>query len=253
MTRLILLLLCGLGALCAAGETPKAEAILDRYLEVTGGKAAYEKIHSEVSKGTMDLAGRGIKGALLSYQAEPNLEYTMVELEGIGKVESGSDGDVFWERSAITGPRIKDGDEREEISRAAIFNPHLHWRKIYEKAEVGGAESVEGEECVKLVLTPKAGSPVTEWYSKKTGLLMKQSSVHKTSMGEIPAEALLKDYKPVGGLTMPFTRVSKFAGQEIQIHLDSIEFNGEIPKDKFNLPEEIKTLLRKNGATNEKK
>ena len=35
MTRLILVLLCGLGTLCAADEAPKAEAILDRYLEVT--------------------------------------------------------------------------------------------------------------------------------------------------------------------------------------------------------------------------
>ena len=256
MTRLVLLILAALlGAfsLAAADEVPKAEAVLDRYLEVTGGKAAYEKVHSEVTKGTMEVAGRGIKGALQSFQAEPYLDYTVVDLEGIGKVESGSDGDVFWERSAVTGPRIKDGEEREEISRASLFNPHLNWRKMYDKTEMAGVETVDGEECVKIVLTPKAGSSVTELYSKKTGLLIKQSSVHKTPMGDIPAEAFLKDYKQVSGITMPFTRVNKFAGQEIQIHLDSIEFNTEIAKDRFNLPEEIKALVRKNGATNEKK
>ena len=109
MIRLVLLVLAALlGAftLAAADEVPKAEAVLDRYLEVTGGKAAYEKVHSEVTKGTMEVAGRGIKGALQSFQAEPYLEYTVVDLEGIGKVESGSDGDVFWERSAVTPARM---------------------------------------------------------------------------------------------------------------------------------------------------
>lgn len=234
-------------------DLPKAETVLDRYVEVTGGKAAYEKVHSEMSKGVMEVSGRGIKGSVTSYQAEPNRDYTVADLEGIGKVESGSDGDVFWERSAITGARIKDGEEREEILRASQFNPHLNWRKLYDTAETSGIEKVDGEDCLKLVLTPKGGSPVTEFYSRKTGLLLKQLSVHKTAMGDIPSEVLLKDYKAVSGLTVPFTRINKFAGQEIQIRLESIEFNAEIPKARFDLPDEIKALVRKNGVVNEKK
>ncbi len=235
-----------------ADDLPKAETVLDHFIEVTGGKAAHEKIHSEVTKGTMEFVGKGIKGKIASYEAEPNKNFTLADLEGVGKVESGTDGDVFWERSAITGPRIKSGDERDEILRASIFNPYLNWRKLYATVETTGSESVDGEDCYKLLLTPKTGQPITEWYAKKSGLLVKSSSVHKTQMGDIPADSLLKDYKPVAGLLMPFTRIDRFAGQEIQIRVDSIEFDSGVPKDRFELPEEIKALVRKSGATNEK-
>jgi hypothetical protein len=42
----------------AADDLPKAETILDKYVEATGGKAAYEKHHTEISKGTMEIKAR---------------------------------------------------------------------------------------------------------------------------------------------------------------------------------------------------
>lgn len=246
------LVCCSLCA-SAAEDLPKGEAVLDRYVEVTGGKAAYDKIHTEVAKGTMELTGKNVKGAIVSYEAEPNKNYSAVEIEGVGKVESGTDGTVAWESSAIAGPRIKTDIERDEMIRASVFNAHLNWRTLYNTVETAGSETVDGEDCYKLVLTPKTGRPETEFYSKKTGLLVKTSTINTTQMGEIATEAFVKDYKDVSGVKMAFTRVNRVAGQEIQVHLDSIEVNVDIPKNRFDLPEEIKTLLRKNGAVHDAK
>ena len=44
----------------AADDLPKAETILERYIEVTGGRAVYEKTHSEIATGSMEIAGMGI-------------------------------------------------------------------------------------------------------------------------------------------------------------------------------------------------
>lgn len=252
MNRFLIALLLTAGYLTSADQPPKAEDILDHYIEVTGGKAKYEAIHSELTKGTMEVAGRGIKGTIANYEAEPNKTFSVAELEGVGKIESGSDGDVAWEKSAIAGPRIKTDAEREETLRASFFNPHLNWRKLYEKSELTGSETVEGEDCYKIVLTPKAGNPITEYFSKKSGLLVKTTGVHPTQMGDISADSFLKDYKDVAGILVPFTLINKFAGQEIQVHVESVTFNPEIPKDRFDLPDDIKALLRKNGTTNAK-
>src|SRR5205809_48530 len=43
-------MLLAAGALPAADDLPKAETILDKYIEVTGGKAAYEKRHTGVEQ-----------------------------------------------------------------------------------------------------------------------------------------------------------------------------------------------------------
>jgi hypothetical protein len=231
-----------------AEDLPKGETILDHYIEVTGGKEAYAKIHSELTKGAIEFVGKNIKGTIVSYHQEPNKDYTVADIAGVGKVESGSDGDVLWERSALQGARVKSGEEREEALRVGTFNPHLNWRKMYDTAETQGVETVDGAACYKVLLTPRSGSPETQFYDKKTGLLVKSSSVHKTQMGDIPAESFAKDYKPVAGVSMPFTMSDRFAGQEIRIVLSDIQVNPEIEKNRFDLPDDIKALLRKNGA-----
>src|ERR1043166_7944689 len=106
------LFLCGAvlfsaSVLPAADTLPKAETILDKFIEVTGGKAAYEKRHTEVSTGSMEIVGKGIKGTLTSYRSEPDKSYTEIDIQGIGKVQEGSDGAVAWSLSAMQGPRVK--------------------------------------------------------------------------------------------------------------------------------------------------
>ena len=107
----------------AADPLPKAEAILDKYIEVTGGKAAYEKKRTEVSTAVMEFIGKGVKANMTSYHAEPNRSYLVVEIEGIGKMEEGTDGSVVWERSALKGPRVKTGEERAVSLRASSIHP----------------------------------------------------------------------------------------------------------------------------------
>src|SRR5580698_3329100 len=81
----------------AADDLPKAETILDKYIEVTGGKAAYQKHHNEITKGSFELAAMGLKATMVSFHAEPNKSYTETDLGGMGKVREGSDGTVFWQ------------------------------------------------------------------------------------------------------------------------------------------------------------
>src|SRR4051812_13436588 len=69
-------------ALCAADDLPKAETILDKYVEVTGGKAAYAKIHSDISNGTMAFGAMGITGKMVMYSQAPDKRLMEVTIEG---------------------------------------------------------------------------------------------------------------------------------------------------------------------------
>ena len=94
-------LLCGWGQVRAEEQLPKAEEILDKFVEATGGKAAYEKVHNEKSTGTFEFVGKGVKGAMTSYRAEPNKMYMRVDLENVGAIEDGNDGETAWTLSVI--------------------------------------------------------------------------------------------------------------------------------------------------------
>src|SRR5450631_2122523 len=89
MNKLALALLFTTAPFFAADEAlPKADTILDRFVEAAGGKAIFEKHHNEVMHGNIEFAGRGLKGTMTLYQVEPDQSRAVIEIEGVGKIES---------------------------------------------------------------------------------------------------------------------------------------------------------------------
>lgn len=246
MNKLALALLVTAGPFfAAADELPKADTILDRFIEVAGGKAVFDKHHNEVMHGNIEVVGRGVKGTITVYQTEPDQIRVIVDIAGVGKIDSGTTGDVAWENSAIQGPRIKQGIEKTDAFRDATFNADIQWRKLYIKAETVGVETVQDHECYKVVLTPQQGNPATRFYDKKSGLLIKTTTTRSVQMGDVTAEVIADDYRKEGDILAAHKITNKVAGQEIQITVQSLEFNVDMPKDRFDMPDDIKALLNK--------
>ena len=249
MNRAIILGLAGLlcaGFVRAADEPlPSPEALMDKYIDATGGKAAYEKRRNEITIGTMEFTGKGIKGTVTAYSDVSNNNYTVIEIEGVGKIEQGVYNGTAWESSAIQGSRIKQGAERDEFLRDATFNSEIHWRELYPKSETVGAEEVGGSPAYKVVLTPADGKPQTEYFDKKSGLMVKRTATVVNPMGEIPMEMTFTDYKNFGGILRPAKVSQKAMGQEFSITLDDTKTNVEIPKDRFEPPAAVKKLMEK--------
>jgi len=226
----------------AADALPTGEQILDKYIEVTGGKAAYEKMRTQVSSSVMEFVGKGVKANMTVYHAAPNKSYSVVEIQGIGKIEEGTDGNVVWEKSALKGPRVKKGEERAVSLRAANIQHDVRWRDFFQKVECTGVEPIDGHVAYRVVLTPKEGQPETRYYDKRSSLLVRTSMIMKTEMGEIPAEIMVGDYRKVDGVMMPFLVKNKVLGQEFTVTLESVKTNVDIPNDRFALPDDVKAL-----------
>ena len=241
------LLLVGLPVL-AADDLPKAEQILDKYIEISGGRAAYEKRKSEYASGTVEIMGTGVTGTMESWAAAPNSRVDVINVQGVGPFQQGTNGTEAWELSGIMGPRLKSGAELTEAIREAQFNLPLFWRKLYSKAETVGVETVDGAECYKLTMTPTTGKPETWYFDRKTGLTTKMVRTAVTSMGEIEAEILMQDYKLLEGVLTPMTVIQKAGPQSVKLSLQKVQVNPTIPPGKFDPPEEIKALISKKKA-----
>jgi hypothetical protein len=232
-------------ALCGQDAMPSAEAVLDRFTEVTGGKEAYAKRKTEIMTARMDFAAAGLAGKITRYAAEPDQYYSTMELPGIGAVEMGVNGGVAWEKSAILGPRIKTGAERAEAIREATLNSTANWRKLYPKVKIDGTETVDGEECYKVVMQPTEGNPITTYFQKKSGLAVKMTTVATSQMGDVPVTIIVADYKNFGGVLAPAKTTQKAAGQEFTITVEKVEVNASIPASRFALPDDIQALAAK--------
>lgn len=178
------------------------------------------------------------------YAAEPDKNYVLIEIENLGKIESGSNGDVAWDNSVIQGPHLKKGEEKAEALQSATFNAPANWRKMYTKVETTGTGTVNQHECYVLTLTPTAGKPITQYYDQKTGLLLKTTATRSSAMGDISLELLYDDYRKEGGILSPHKLSTKAAGQEYVISISSTEYNAEFPAGIFDLPADIKALMK---------
>ncbi|HME08712.1 MAG TPA: hypothetical protein VKG25_16770 [Bryobacteraceae bacterium] len=248
MRRLLTLALLAPLFLPADETLPKAESILDRSVELTGGKAAYDQIHNVIEKGTFDLPKQGVHGTAAIYAAEPNKLYESIEIEGIGKIESGVSGDVAWENSVLQGPHLKTGDEKAETLQGATFNAPANWRKMFTKVETTGTETVGAHDCYIVVLTSAVGKPITQDYDKKSGLLIKSVATRTTAMGDITVEILYDDYRKDGTILSPHKLINKVASQEFVININSAEYNTQLPANAFDIPADIQALMKPAAA-----
>ena len=234
-------------AVCApAADLKTGEAVLDNYVEVTGGTAGYAKIHNMMMKGSMSMPAMGIKGAVTIYSAEPNKASLTTDLGGVGKITEGTDGTNAWTFWAMQGPQLKKGDELNDSLRGALFHKETEWKSIYKSAELSGVEDVDGKPAYKVVLTPKTGAPETQYYDKASGFMVRHQSIRKTAFGEIPVDVSVSGYKKeCGAVTLPHSVTQSVAGQKIEMQIDTIECNSELPGDAFQPPAEVKALLNK--------
>lgn len=242
LTRTALLALC-VPALFATAPLPTGESVLDRSVEAMGGKKAFAAKKSSLTRGVMEIQGMGMKMNLTLHAQAPHFFRMEMEIPGMGKVLQGFDGTHGWAFSAMQGPQLQSGEEREQTRQQAHFDKG-NWRALYKSAKTLGTETVDGETCHKVEVTPHTGHPQTQFFSTKSGLLVKTVAKVKTAMGEVDSETVVKDYKKVGDVLMPHTTVAKAAGQTMVMTFSEIAWNLDIPKGTFDMPAEVKALVK---------
>jgi hypothetical protein len=239
------------GAVAAVMADPTGEQVLDKYIEVTGGKANYERVKSRVISGKMSIPAQGIGGDIQMFQKAPNLSYMTITIPQLGKIERGFNGEIGWEKNPMTGTRVLSGEEKEQMVREATMNQELNWRNQYTKAENVGREQINGKPAYKIQMTNKNGNEETRFYDVESGLLVQSQMTVKNVQGEFPVVATPSDWREIDGVKMPFksTQELKSMGLEQVIAMDKVETNVDIPADTFELPEDVKKLAEKAPAT----
>jgi hypothetical protein len=224
----------------AAGQLPAAEKVLDDYIAATGGRAAYEKLETRVSSGSFALTAMNQRGTFTMMQAAPRKMYLSIEMPGIGKEERGTDGETAWSKSAMTGNRIVDGEERAQMLRTAALRSDILWRELYTKVETVAAEDVGGRKTYKLAFHTPEGTVEHRNYDAETKLLLRTTLTEKSAMGEVPVESTSSDYRKAGEFLLAHKAVIKAMSMEQVLTLEKIEHNVPIDPKLFEVPADVR-------------
>jgi hypothetical protein len=226
-------------------QLPSAESILDRYIEVSGGKAAYANLKNLSLSGKIEMPDAGLSGTLTAVSAEPDFSRTTVEFPGAGRFETGTGAGRAWQLNPVQGARLLAGAELKRTLRLYRFNAAFNWRGVYSKVVTEAEEDVAGKPCYRLLLTAKDGeAPDTAWYDKQSGLVVKTRLTLPTEQGDVTMESEPGDYRDVGGIKFPFSISQKVGPQSVKVTFGEARINSELPAGVFDLPEAIQQLVK---------
>lgn len=211
------------------------EAVIEKYLEALGGRDAFQELHSRVTRGSFSLPTMGIYATLETSVQPPDKMFTDVE----GMASSGVNGDVVWDVNPMAGSRLLQGGEKLAALRRAELEPLLNWRKHFEKAELGEDKTVGDELCYQLILTPSEGDVVHMLISKDSYLLKQVEN--NSDLGQIITR--VSDYRETDGVKIPYKIEIDTPQMSMEIALEKVEHNVEIPAQRFEIPAQIRSLL----------
>lgn len=227
-----------------SASLPNPVDLVEKFIEVTGGKAAYQSIKTEVIKGDITLKQQNLKFPLVVYAAQHKV-YAYFDVPSMGKFEFGSNGQIGWERSVVLGPRL-DASSPMTGMLGPNTDEILRWTQSDLGLRTTSKDTVNGAPCYQVSMgAPGQPDASTACFDVQTGYLVKLAAVVKSANATVPTEMIFSDYRSHEGFKTAHHVETRVAGQPAVVELNEITVNGALPDGIFDLPADVHALVQK--------
>lgn len=214
------------------------DEIMRKAVEAVGGEAALRKHKSWRAAVEVDFEHQGVKGEGVIYAKAPNASAQEMTVTALGKklgaLHDYFDGAQGGEEGTFFPFEPTTGKQLENARIASDFYAPLEWKRLFKTAEVKRTAKVGEEDAYVVVFTPEKGNAVTNYYSAKTFLLLRQDTTETVGPMNIPVTESFSDYRTVDGVMVAFTRVSNTVTMgDVVLKLRELKFDAPVPEDVF--------------------
>lgn len=223
-----------------------ADDLLAKMIEAYGGEANLRKHKSSVMNIEIDMESQGVTGYGVVKAKAPNLaasEMTITALDKkIGAIVSYFNGNAGGELMSFGPEEIYTGKRLEDIKAGSDFYDVLDWKKNYPNITVKRIAKVGDEDAYVVEKRSEKGSPITDYVSTKTFLVLKRESViHSDTTGvDIPQTEMFSDYRNVDGVMVAFQSTSSnIANGDVVVRVKEVKFDVELPDTVFSKPAKL--------------
>ena len=128
--------------------------------------------------------------------------------------------------------------ETEQMQEQADMDGDLwNWKEKGSKLSIIGTEDFEGSEVIILEVIRKNGNKKTYYIDADSYLPIKVSSKIQMQGSEVQMEAFMSNYKEVNGMVVAHYVENRMNGDVMStITIETVEFDADIPTDKFVKP-----------------
>jgi len=209
-----------------------AQQLLDKWVQATGGTAAWGKLKTRVSKESVEFAGRGVMQAETVHAAPDRWHATLNMKQGT--FEQGWDGKSGWRKF---GGHAMPLEAIAEARREAQFAPPLTMAKLLTGLKVV-ADQPLGKGTAHVLDGRQGELRVRLWLDAQTGLLARMTIRQPTPAGDLPEQLDYEDYRVVDGVKLPFVVKGNKGGETWTDTYTEIKHNVKIDDAQFAAPKE---------------
>jgi CubicO group peptidase (beta-lactamase class C family) len=219
------------------------DELLAKMIAAYGGEENLLKHKSSLTSVELDLENQGVQAKGVISARAPNLvgtELTFTALgKNIGSITSYFDGSAGGEVISFAPTETYTGKRLEDIKAGSDFYDVLNWKKNYHSITFKQMGKVGDEDVYIIVKKNEKGTPVTDYISTKSFLVLRRDSIvaNETSGIELPQTEMFSDYRNVDGVMIPFKQVSNnIANGDIVLRVIDVKFNAELSDTVFRKP-----------------
>ena len=209
-----------------------AGVVIEKYIQAIGGKEKIMSVKNLSSNATVSAMGQEL--TMTEFKATSLKSKSELSMGGMAAqkwVSDGNNASMLQMGQAIPLP---DKLKQESIIDYSLF-PEVHLDKHNIKVSLSGIEKVDGKDAYAVEMTYPTGGTATVYFDKDTGLKVKFSKVLETPQGNLSSTWEYKNYKEVNGIKFPFSLSQSVGPQRINVVVEEVKINGELPADTFKI------------------
>jgi hypothetical protein len=219
----------------ARASWPSGNAVLAKYLDAVGGKAALDKVTTRVEKGNAILgSGRGLPIEI--YEKAPDLRVSVMHMPN-GESVTGYNGKDGW--LAVPGRPAREMSESDDyaakLDATAMFPSYLA-AMLGELKLQPHTEKVGDHAATVVWGTSKGQPPVKLYFDPQSGLLLRMVHYTDTALGLNPVQVDYADYRDADGVKTPYRWTIARPNGAFTIQLDDVQDNATIDAARFERP-----------------
>jgi len=200
-----------------------AETVIDAYLNAIGGRSNLSAVKNISFKGNMKMGPMNID---VTMDQKGNEKFLLEMKMGQQILQKITYNGKIAKMTAQGQVKEFKGDDAKKFANQAIIFAELS--DSY-KAEIDGADKLNGEKVYKLKVVDNDGTRY-DFYSVKTGLKLKTLK-QENGMSQL---IIYSDYRQVDGIKFPFSVVTSVGPQEMPMIFNEILINKSIDDSIFN-------------------
>lgn len=215
---------------------PAMDAILTKHLAAIGGSEAQQKLRSRVIKGRLELVGGDSWGQLSIYTKAPNKSFAVINLQPVGQVKHGYDGNTAWDAGGALGSHNLTGVALSGFSNDTDFYRESKLRELYPTIRVLGIVKDKDREFYLVEAFPRVGVAETLFFESQTGLLTGRDLTQQTPQGPVRVEMRYSDWREVDGVKLPFKITQTMPGLKFVFTVTELKHNMSLADSLFEQP-----------------